>query len=149
MQSYQFLRPSPRNAIVNHTAKLQADVLNAKRPMTYARSPFSVPFSSIEIPFKRAEIMHELRKRVQLSLELPVEIDVALEKLATQFGSTKSEVVCRAIALMQQTMAESTKAVPTDYTLSRFLETFGAWKSDRSPEEIIEDIYTSRTTSEH
>ena len=92
--------------------------------------------------------MHEPRQRVHLSLELPVEIDIVLGKLASQLGSTKNEVVCQAIGLMQKTTAESLLAEQADHRLAKLMETFGTWESNRTLEEVVEDIYTSRTTSD-
>ena len=35
----------------------------------------------------------------------------------------------------------------TEHPLERFMEKFGAWEDDRTDEEIIKDIYDSRSVS--
>lgn len=35
-----------------------------------------------------------------------------------------------------------------EHPLEKFIETFGAWEDDRTDEEIIKDIYDSRSVSE-
>ena len=36
----------------------------------------------------------------------------------------------------------------TDEETRRFMATFGSWQDTRTPEEIVADIYASRTTTE-
>ncbi|HEX5165917.1 MAG TPA: ribbon-helix-helix protein, CopG family [Thermomicrobiales bacterium] len=43
---------------------------------------------------------HDKRNRVRLSLEVPQELNALLEELAAETDSTKSEVLRKAIALM-------------------------------------------------
>jgi len=40
-----------------------------------------------------------------------------------------------------------TEASPKTYSLEKLIETFGAWEDDRTTEDIIKDIYDSRTIS--
>ncbi len=42
----------------------------------------------------------------------------------------------------------SIAAAPTETPPQLFLDTFGSWQDDRSADEIIDDIYTNRFTSE-
>jgi hypothetical protein len=39
------------------------------------------------------------------------------------------------------------KETATEYKLEKFMETFGAWEDDRTDEEIIKEIYDSRSFS--
>ncbi|HAX80219.1 MAG TPA: hypothetical protein DCY88_31375 [Cyanobacteria bacterium UBA11372] len=39
------------------------------------------------------------------------------------------------------------KEISTQHTLEKFMETFGAWEDERTDEEIIKDIYDSRSFS--
>jgi len=50
----------------------------------------------------------------------------------------------RMILPIQQLQTEETS---TQHPLEKFMETFGAWEDDRTDEEIIKDIYDSRSFS--
>jgi hypothetical protein len=39
------------------------------------------------------------------------------------------------------------KEIPTPHPLDNFMEIFGAWEDERTDEEIIKDIYDSRSFS--
>ncbi|BAB73559.1 hypothetical protein ACN23B_09280 [Anabaena sp. FACHB-709] len=106
---------------------------------------------------------------VHLNLDLSPELNQILEELANKLGGSKSDVLRQAIALMQimviakeqtqnlgipeaeQLIAREIitlpKAVPTTHPLDNFMETFGAWEDERTPEAIIQDIYDNRCIS--
>ncbi|NMG22054.1 ribbon-helix-helix domain-containing protein [Brasilonema bromeliae] len=106
---------------------------------------------------------------VRLNLDLSPELNQVLEELAKKTGVTKSDVLRQAISLMQilVTAKEQThklgineadqliateiimpsEDIPTEHPLETFMESFGAWEDERTPEEIIKEIYDSRTIS--
>jgi len=43
--------------------------------------------------------------------------------------------------------SESVKEISTPHPLDNFMEIFGAWEDERRDEEIIKDIYDSRSFS--
>ncbi|MFQ4141780.1 ribbon-helix-helix protein, CopG family [Chlorogloeopsis sp. ULAP02] len=113
--------------------------------------------------------MTNTQRMVHLNLDLSPELNQILEELAKKLGGSKSDVLRQAIALMQimviakeqtqslgiseveQLIASEIitppKAAPTTHPLDKFIETFGAWEDERTPEAIIQDIYDSRTIS--
>ncbi|MUH01202.1 hypothetical protein F7734_56625 [Scytonema sp. UIC 10036] len=114
--------------------------------------------------------MTNAQEIVHLNLDLSPEINQVLEELAKKTGGTKSDVLRQGITLMQM-MAKAkeqtqklgiTEAnqpttskrivpledVPKNHPLEVFMENFGAWEDDRTPEEITKDIYDSRNTSD-
>ncbi|MBD2501895.1 ribbon-helix-helix domain-containing protein [Anabaena azotica] len=106
---------------------------------------------------------------VHLNLDLSPELDQILEELTKKLGGSKNDVLRQAIALMQimviakeQTQSlgipEAEKLIANEiitppktatatHPLDNFIETFGVWEDERTSEEIIEDIYNSRTIS--
>ncbi|WP_414585811.1 hypothetical protein [Scytonema sp. PCC 10023] len=113
--------------------------------------------------------MTDTQGMVRLNLDLSPELNQILEELASKIGGSKSDVVRQAITLMQImiTAKEQTKklgiteadelivteiitpleAEPKAHPLETFMEKFGAWEDERTSEEIIQDIYDSRTSS--
>jgi predicted transcriptional regulator len=113
--------------------------------------------------------MRDTKEMVHFSLDLSPELNQILEELARKIGGTKSDVLRQAITLMQvlvqakeQTQKLGITAVDEliateiitsfeDASISHPLETFmerlGAWEDERTPEEIIKDIYNNRTSS--
>ena len=115
------------------------------------------------------EAMTDAQGMVRLNLDLSPELNQALEELALVIGGSKSDVLRQAITMMQimRRAKEQTKklgiaeadlviateiimpneAAPKAHPLEAFIETFGAWEDERTDEEIIKDIYDSRTIS--
>ncbi|NMG07505.1 hypothetical protein [Brasilonema sp. UFV-L1] len=113
--------------------------------------------------------MTNTQEMVRFNLDLSPELNQVLEELAKKTGGTKSDVLRQAITLMQilVTAKEQTQKlgltdvdqliateiimpsedVPTEHPLETFMESFGAWEDERAPEEIIKEIYDSRTIS--
>jgi predicted transcriptional regulator len=113
--------------------------------------------------------MTNAQNMVRLNIELSPQINQILEELAHKLGGNKSDVLRQAIALMQimVTAKEQTQqlgiteaeqlivneiiipspAAPKTHPLENFIEQFGAWEDERTPEEVIKNIYDSRTIS--
>ncbi|KYC42916.1 hypothetical protein WA1_12425 [Scytonema hofmannii PCC 7110] len=114
--------------------------------------------------------MTNAQEIVHLNLDLSPELNQVLEEVAKKIGGTKSDVLRQGITLMQM-MAKAkeqtqklgiTEAhqhtasersipledVPKNHPLEMFMESFGAWEDDRTPEEIAKDIYETRSTSD-
>ncbi|MEB3177714.1 MAG: ribbon-helix-helix protein, CopG family [Nostocaceae cyanobacterium] len=113
--------------------------------------------------------MTNAQNMVRLNLELSPELNQILEELAHKLGVNKSDVLRQAIALMQimVTAKEQTQKLgiveaeqlivneiiipsevqPKTHPLENFIEQFGAWEDECTPEEIIKNIYNSRTIS--
>lgn len=113
--------------------------------------------------------MTNAQDMVRLNVDLSPELNKVLEELADKIGGSKSDVLRQAITLMQvmviakeQTnklgIAEAdqlitteiimpSEASPKTHPLETLIETFGAWEDDRTTEDIIKDIYDSRTIS--
>lgn len=71
------------------------------------------------------------------------ELEALLTKVVRQV--IKEEIIN---LVNQQVKPKDTSA---EHYLEKFMETFGAWEDDRTDEEIIKDIYDSRSfsNSEH
>lgn len=113
--------------------------------------------------------MTDAQNIVNLSLDLSPELNEILEELARKIGGSKSDVLRQAITMMQimVTAKEQIKTfgiteavrlianeivMPSEaeqkyYQLEAFMEKFGAWEDERTSEEIVKDIYESRTIS--
>ena len=114
--------------------------------------------------------MSNAQEMVRVSLDMPPELNEVLEELASKMGGSKSDVLRQAIALMQiivkakeqgqefgiselnkplaTQIAISPEATPIAHPLETFIETFGVWEDERNTEEIIKEIYDSRTISD-
>ncbi|MEH2399436.1 hypothetical protein [Nostoc sp.] len=114
--------------------------------------------------------MTNTQKMVRLNLDLSPELNQILDELTKKIGTSKSDVLRQAITLMQimVTAKEETKKLgipeanqlivneiifsseeqPKSHSPQAFLETFGTWEDTRTTEEIIDDIYSSRTGSD-
>ncbi|MEC4815585.1 MAG: CopG family transcriptional regulator [Scytonema sp. PMC 1069.18] len=106
---------------------------------------------------------------VHFNLDLSPELNDTLEELAGKIGVTKSDVLRQAITLMELMVTAKEKGkkvgiaepeqalateinipyedIPKTHPLETFMESFGVWEDERTPEEIIKDIYDRRTTS--
>jgi hypothetical protein len=113
--------------------------------------------------------MTDTQGMVRLNLDFSLELNHILEELASKIGVNKSDVVRQTITLMQIiiTAKEQTKklgiteadelivteiitpleAEPKAHPLETFMEKFAAWEDEGTTEEIIQDIYDSRTNS--
>ncbi len=111
--------------------------------------------------------MNEAQDMVHLNLDLSPELNEILEELANKIGGSKSDVLRQAITLMQvmviakeQTnklgIAEAdqlianeiimpSEASPKIHSLETLIEKFGTWEDKRTTENIIKDIYDSRS----
>lgn len=111
--------------------------------------------------------MNEAEDMVRLNLDLSPELNEILEELANKIGGSKSDVLRQAITLMQvmviakeQTnklgIAEAdqlianeiimaSEASPKIHPLETLIEKFGTWEDKRTTENIIKDIYDSRS----
>ncbi|MEH2144724.1 CopG family transcriptional regulator [Nostoc sp.] len=114
--------------------------------------------------------MTNTQKMVRLNLDLSPELNQILDELAEKIGTSKSDVLRQAIMLMQimVTAKEETKKLGVieanqlivneiifsseqqakPHPSEAFLETFGTWEDTRTAEEIIDEIYSSRTVSD-
>lgn len=114
--------------------------------------------------------MTDTQKMVRLNLDLSPELNQILNELANKIGTSKSDVLRQAITLMQIMVIakEETKKLgvpqanqlivneiilsseqqPIPHPLDTFIETFGKWEDTRTAEEIIDEIYSSRTVSD-
>ncbi len=113
--------------------------------------------------------MTNAQEIVHLNLTLSLELNQMLEEVAKKIGGTKSNVLRQGITLMQMMakakdrtqklgIAEanqptSERSIPLEdiskkHPLEVFMESFGAWEDDRTPEEIAKNIYDSRSTSD-
>ncbi|MEH1773210.1 MAG: CopG family transcriptional regulator [Nostoc sp.] len=114
--------------------------------------------------------MTNTQKMVRLNLDLSPELNQILDELANKIGTSKSDVLRQAITLMQimVTAKEETKKLgvpeanqlivdeiifsseqqPKPNASEGFLETFGSWEDTRTAEEIVDEIYSSRTVSD-
>ncbi|WP_193195531.1 CopG family transcriptional regulator [Nostoc sp. MG11] len=114
--------------------------------------------------------MTDTQKMVRLNLDLSPELNQIIEELANKIGTSKSEVLRQAITLMQIMVIakEETKKLgvpeanqlivneiivsseqqPKPNASEAFLETFGSWEDTRTAEEIVDEIYSSRTVSD-
>lgn len=115
--------------------------------------------------------MNDTREMVHLNLDLSAELNEQLEELASKLASNKTDILRQAITLMQILVnskeqgkkfgiAESEQPLATEiiipvqmietaeqHPLETFMETLGVWDDERTAEEIIKDIYDSRTPS--
>ncbi len=115
--------------------------------------------------------MSETKEIVHLKLDLSPEINDKLEELVSKLGSNQTDIVHQAITLMQILLnakengkkfgiAELDQPLASEviipvkmeetlkqHPLDTFMETLGAWEDERTTEEIIKDIYESRTPS--
>ncbi len=113
--------------------------------------------------------MTDTQGMVRLNLDLSPELNQILEELTRKIGGSKSDVLRQAITMMQilvtakeqikklgiteadQLIANEiimpSEAIPKAHKLEAFMETFGTWSDDRTTEEIIKDIYDSRSMS--
>nr|WP_201280427.1 CopG family transcriptional regulator [Hassalia byssoidea] len=111
--------------------------------------------------------MNEAEDMVRLNLDLSPELNEILEELANKIGGSKSDVLRQAITLMQVMVIakEQTKklgiaeadqlianeiimpseASPKIHPLETLIEKFGTWEDKRTTENIIKDIYDSRS----
>ncbi|MEH1957420.1 CopG family transcriptional regulator [Nostoc sp.] len=114
--------------------------------------------------------MTDAQRMVRLNLDLSPELNQILDELANKIGTSKSDVLRQAITLMQimVTAKEETKKLgvpeanqlivdeiifsseqqPKANASEGFLETFGSWEDTRTAEEIVDEIYSSRTVSD-
>ncbi|MDZ7965432.1 MAG: hypothetical protein RM368_10705 [Nostoc sp. DedSLP03] len=113
--------------------------------------------------------MTNTQKMVHLNLDLSPELNQILDELANKIGTSKSDVLRQAITLMQIMVIakEETKKLgvpeanqlilneiilsseqqPKLHPLDTFMERLGSWEDERTAEEIVKDIYDSRTIS--
>ncbi|WP_134075930.1 CopG family transcriptional regulator [Nostoc sp. 106C] len=112
--------------------------------------------------------MSDIHGIVRLNLDLSPELNQILEELATKIGTSKSDVLRQAITLMQIMVIakEETKKLgvpeanqlianeiifsseqPKPHPLDTFMERLGPWEDERTAEEIVKEIYDSRTIS--
>ncbi|MBN4005329.1 CopG family transcriptional regulator [Nostoc sp. LPT] len=112
--------------------------------------------------------MTNTQKMVRLNLDLSPELNQILDELANKIGTSKSDVLRQAITLMQIMVIakEETKKLgvteanqlilneiilsseqPKSHPLDTFMERLGPWEDERTAEEIVKDIYDSRTIS--
>lgn len=113
--------------------------------------------------------MTDAQGMVRLNLDLSPELNQILEELTRKIGGSKSDVLRQAITMMQiiVTAKEQIKKLgiaeadhlianeiimPSEATqkyhkLEAFMEEFGDWEDERTPEEIVKDIYDSRSIS--
>ncbi|MFH7025035.1 MAG: hypothetical protein ACHBN1_06460 [Heteroscytonema crispum UTEX LB 1556] len=111
--------------------------------------------------------MTDAEDMVRLNLDLSPELNQILEELASKIGGSKSDVLRQAIILMQVMVIakEQTKKLgiasaeqlianeiimpsevsPKTPSLETLIETSRAWQDERTTEEIIKDIYDSRS----
>jgi predicted transcriptional regulator len=114
--------------------------------------------------------MSNPQEMVRVSLDMPPELNEVLEELASKMGGSKSDVLRQAIALMQIIVKAKEQGqefgiselnkplateivvppeeIPTAHRLETFIDTFGVWEDERNTEEIIKEIYDSRTISD-
>ncbi|NDJ21918.1 hypothetical protein GS682_09780 [Nostoc sp. B(2019)] len=114
--------------------------------------------------------MTNTQRMVRLNLDLSPELNQILDELANKIGGSKSDVLRQAITLMQIMVIakEETKKLgvleanqlianeiivssdeqPKPHTSEAFLKTFGTWEDTRTAEEIVDEIYSSRTVSD-
>ncbi|MDZ8106975.1 MAG: ribbon-helix-helix protein, CopG family [Nostoc sp. DedQUE12a] len=114
--------------------------------------------------------MTNTQKMVRLNLDLSPELNQILDELVNKTGTSKSDVLRQAIRLMQVMVIakEETEKLgvteanqlivnevifpseqqPKPHPSEAFLETFGTWEDTRTAEEIVEEIYSSRTISD-
>lgn len=107
--------------------------------------------------------------KIHLTLDLSPELNQILEELANKIGASKSDVLRQAITLMQVmvTAKEETQKLglpeadqlianeiifsftqkPKPHPLDTFIERHGVWEDERTAEEIVKEIYDSRTIS--
>lgn len=129
----------------------------------------SVNYNVLKI-FHKDGTMTNTQKMVRLNLDLSPELNQILDELAEKIGTSKSDVLRQAIMLMQimVTAKEETKKLGVieanqlivneiifsseqqakPHPSEAFLETFGTWEDTRTAEEIIDEIYSSRTVSD-
>ncbi|MDZ8256964.1 CopG family transcriptional regulator [Nostoc sp. ChiQUE01b] len=114
--------------------------------------------------------MTNTQKMVRLNLDLSPELNQILDELAKKIGTSKSDVLSQAITLMQimviakeeskklgvteanqlivNEIILSSEQQPKPHASEAFLETFGTWEDTRTAEEIVDEIYSSRTINE-
>ncbi|MEH1963479.1 MAG: CopG family transcriptional regulator [Nostoc sp.] len=114
--------------------------------------------------------MTDSQRMVRLNLDLSPELNQILDELAKKIGTNKSDVLRQAITLMQimviakeetkklgvpeanQLIANeiilSSEQQPKPHPLDTFIETFGTWEDTRTAEQIVDEIYSSRTVSD-
>ena len=114
--------------------------------------------------------MSNAQEIVRVTVDMPPELNEVLEELASKMGGSKSDVLRQAIALMQiivkakdqgqefgiselnqplaTEIAIRSEQLPITHPLETFIETFGVWEDERNTEEIIKEIYDSRTISD-
>jgi len=113
--------------------------------------------------------MTNTQKMVRLNLDLSPELNQILDELVNKTGTSKSDVLRQAIRLMQVMVIakEETEKLgvteanqlivnevifpseqqPKPHPLDTFMERLGPWEDERTAEEIVKDIYDSRTIS--
>ncbi|MBD2610491.1 MAG: ribbon-helix-helix protein, CopG family [Nostoc sp. GBBB01] len=113
--------------------------------------------------------MTNTQKMVHLNLDLSPELNQILDELVNKTGTSKSDVLRQAIRLMQVMVIakEETEKLgvpeanqlivnevifPSEqqskpHPLDTFMERLGPWEDERTAEEIVKDIYDSRTIS--
>ncbi|MCC5629583.1 CopG family transcriptional regulator [Nostoc sphaeroides] len=113
--------------------------------------------------------MTNTQKMVRLNLDLSPELNQILDELANKIGTSKGDILRQAITLMQIMVIakEETKKLgvpeanqlivneiivlseqqPKPHPLDTFMERLGPWEDERTAEEIVKDIYDSRTIS--
>ncbi|MDZ8226644.1 hypothetical protein [Nostoc sp. ChiVER01] len=113
--------------------------------------------------------MTDAQNMVRLNLDLSPELNQILDELANKIGTSKDDVLRQAITLMQMMVIakEETKKLgipeanqlivneiilsseqqPKPHPLDTFMERLGPWEDERTAEEIVKDIYDSRTIS--
>ncbi|MFN6515223.1 MAG: ribbon-helix-helix protein, CopG family [Nostoc sp. CreGUA01] len=113
--------------------------------------------------------MTNTQKMVRLNLDLSPELNQILDELVNKTGTSKSDILRQAIRLMQVMVIakEETEKLgvpeanqlivnevifpseqqPKPHPLDTFMERLGPWEDERTAEEIVKDIYDSRTIS--
>jgi Arc/MetJ-type ribon-helix-helix transcriptional regulator len=138
------------------------------KPLTLFLERASANYNVLKILHKDGT-MTEAQKMVRLNLDLSPELNQILDGLVEKIGTSKSDVLRQAITLMQIMVIakEETKKLgvpeanqlivneiilsseqkPKPHPLDTFMERLGPWEDERTAEEIVKDIYDSRTTS--
>ena len=128
----------------------------------------SVNYNVLKILHKDGT-MTNTQKMVRLNLDLSPELNQILDELAEKIGTSKSDVLRQAITLMQIMVIakeetkklgviEANQLIVNEIILSSeqqaklhpldtFMERLGPWEDERTAEEIVKDIYDSRTIS--
>ncbi|UKO99897.1 ribbon-helix-helix domain-containing protein [Nostoc sp. UHCC 0870] len=110
-------------------------------------------------------------RMIHLNLDLSPELNQILEELSNKIGVSKSDVLRQAITLMQVMVkakeetqkleiSEANQLIANEivfspdkksepHPLDTFIERLGAWEDERTAEEIVKEIYDSRTISRY